>query len=117
MVLILQDHPPQRRQSNDDAHFAQVCPLSDPGICSLWDLPVRDDSNEKPCISFSARGIQPATTPAKDRVMEEKGARLFDLVRKGATGGWRTRTWPFTPRAEPAFFFGGPVAEENSNVC
>ena len=28
-----------------------------------------------------------------------------------------THPWPFTPRAEPAFSFGGPVAEETSNLC
>ena len=37
---------------NGNAHFAQVRPPSVPGICSSWDLPVRDDSDEKPCISF-----------------------------------------------------------------
>ena len=31
--------------------------------------------------------------------------------------GWRTRPWPFTPRAEQAIFFGGPVVEEKSNLC
>ena len=40
---------------NGNAHFAQVRPPSVPGICSSWDLPVRDDSDEKPCISFLAR--------------------------------------------------------------
>ena len=33
---------------NGNAHFAQVCSPSVPEICSSWDLPVRDDSDEKP---------------------------------------------------------------------
>ena len=41
---------------NGNAHFAQVRPPSVPGICISWDFPVRDDSDEKPCISFLARG-------------------------------------------------------------
>ena len=145
---------------NGNTHFARVRPPSIPGICSSWDLPVRDDSHEKPCISFSAREVQPATKPAKARVEEEKGARPFCSVSTAATEGWRTRPWPFTPRAEPqpatkpakarveengarpfclvstaatkewrtrpwlftpraeqAIFFGGPVAEEKSNLC
>ena len=32
---------------------------------------------------------------------EEKGARSFGPVQTAATEGWRTRSWPFTPRAEP----------------
>ena len=86
---------------NGNAHFAQVRPPSVPGICSLWDLPVRDDSDEKPCISFLAREVQPAAKPAKARVEEEKRARPFGPVQTAATEGWRTRPWPFTPRAEP----------------
>ena len=86
---------------NSNAHFAQVRRPSVPGICSLWDLPVRDDSNEKPCISFLAREVQPAAKPAKARVGEVKGARLSGQVSTAATEGWRTRPWPFTPRAEP----------------
>ena len=58
---------------NGHAHLAQVCPPSVPGICSSWDLPVRDNFDEKPCISFLAREVQPATKPAKARVKEEKG--------------------------------------------
>ena len=85
---------------NSNAHFAQVRPPSVPGICSSWDLPVRDDSDEKPCISFLAREVQPGVKPAKARV-EEKGARPFGPVLIAATEGWRTRRWPFTPRAEP----------------
>ena len=42
---------------NGHAHFAQVRSPSVPGICSSWDLPVRDDSNEKPYISLSAREV------------------------------------------------------------
>ena len=75
---------------NGNAHFAKVRPPSVPGICSSWDLPVRDDSDEKPCISFMAREVQPAAKPAKARV-EEKGARPSDPVSTAATGGWRTR--------------------------
>ena len=85
---------------NDNAHFAQVRPPSVPGICSSWDLPVRDDSDEKPCISFLSREVQPTAKTAKAREEEKKGARPFDPVRTAATKGWRTRPWPFTPRAE-----------------
>ena len=91
--------PANRRKGN--AHFAQVRPLSVPGICSSWDLPVRNESNEKPCISFLAREVQPAAKPAKARVGEVKRARLFGPVSTVATEGWRTRPWPFTLRAEP----------------
>ena len=86
---------------NDNAFFAQVRPPSVPRICSLWGLPVRDYSDEKPCISFLAREVQPAAKPAKARVEEEKRARPFDPVQTAATEGWRIRPWPFTPRAEP----------------
>ena len=85
---------------NGNAHFVQVRPPGVPGICSSWDLPVRDDSDEKPCISFLAREVQPGAKPAKARVEEEKGAQPFDPVLTAATEGWRTRPWPFTPRAE-----------------
>ena len=85
---------------NGYAHFAQVRPPSVPGICSSWDLPVRDDSDEKPCISFLAREVQPAAKPVKPRMEEETGARSFGPVRTAATEGWETRPWPFTPLAE-----------------
>ena len=85
---------------NGNTHFAQVRTPSVPGICSSWDLPLRDDSDEKPCISFLAREVQPAAKPAKARVEKEKGARPFDPVSTAATGGWRTHPWPFTPRTE-----------------
>ena len=85
---------------NGNAHFAQVRSPSVPGICSSWDLPVQDDSEEKPYTSFLAREFQPAAKPAKARVEEEKGARPFGPVRTAATEGWRTRPWPFTPHAE-----------------
>ena len=65
---------------NGNAHFAQVRPPSVPGICSSWDLPVRDNSDEKPCISFLEREVQPAAEPAKARVEEKKGARPFGPV-------------------------------------
>ena len=61
---------------------------------------MRDDSNEKPCISFLAREVQPAAKPAKARVEEEKGVRSFGQVLTPTTEGWRNRPWPFTPRAE-----------------
>ena len=102
---------------NGNAHFTQVRLPSVPGICSSWDFPVGDDSDEKPCISISAREVQPATEPTKAREEEEKGARPFGLVSTAPTKGWRTRPWPFTPRAEHAISFGGPVAEEKSNLC
>ena len=50
---------------NGNAHFAQVSPPSVPGICSTWDLPVRDDYDEKPCISFLVREVQPAAKSAQ----------------------------------------------------
>ena len=101
---------------NDNAHFSQVRPPSVSGVCSSWDLSGRDDSDENPCISFLAREVQPATKPSKARV-EEKGARPFDPVSTAATEGWRTRPWPFTPRAEQAISFGGPVAEETFGMA
>ena len=85
---------------NGNAHFAQVRPPSVTGIYSWWDLPGRDDSDEKPCTSFLAREMQPATKPAKARVEEEKGGRPFGPVWTAATEGWKTRPWPFTPHAE-----------------
>ena len=86
---------------NGSAHFAQVLPPSVSRVCSSWDLSGRDDSNEKPCVWFLAREVQPATKPAKARVEEEKGTRPFGPVQTGATEGRRTHPWPFTPRAEP----------------
>ena len=101
---------------NGNAHFAQVRPPSVPGICSPWDLPMGDDSDEKPCILFLAREIKPAAKPAKAQV-EEKGARPFGPVSTAATEGWRTRPWPFTPRAGQAISIGGPVAKETFGVA
>ena len=86
---------------NCNTHFAQVRSPSVSGVCSSWDLSGRDDSDEKPCISFLAREVQPAAKPAKTRVEEEKGTRPFGPVQTAVTEGWRTRPWPFTPRAEP----------------
>ena len=77
---------------------------------------MRDDSDEKPCIPFMAREVQPAAKRAKARV-EEKGARPSGPVSTAVTGGWRTRPWPFTPRAEPIISFGGPVAEETFGMA
>ena len=102
---------------NGNAHFAQVRSPSVPGIYSSWDLPVRDDSDEKLCISFLAREVQPAAKPVKARVEEEKGARPFGPVQTAATEGWRTRPWPFTPRGGPALSIGGPVAEETFGIA
>ena len=56
------------------------------------------------------------TKPAKARV-EEKGARPFGPVSTAATEGWRTRPWPFTPRAGQAISIGGPVAEETFGMA
>ena len=89
-----------RPNGNGNAHFAQFRRPSVSGVYSSWDLSGRDDSDEKPCISFLAREVQPATKPSKARV-EEKGARPFGPVSTAATEGWRTRPWPFIPRAEP----------------
>ena len=55
--------------------------------------------------------------PAEARVKEEKGARLLGPAPTAATEGWSIRPWPFTPRAESTISFGGPVAEETSNLC
>ena len=89
---------------NGNAHFAQVRPPSVPGICRPWDLTARDDSDEKLCNSFSAREVQPTTKPTKAWVGEEKGARPRGPVPIAATEGWRTRPWPFDPRAVPVIF-------------
>ena len=86
---------------NGNAYFAQVRPPNVSGIDSSWDLPVRDDSNEKPCISFLAKEVQPATEPAKARVDKEKGARPLGPVRPAVPEVWGTRSWPFIPRAGP----------------
>ena len=60
-----------------------------------------DDFDEKPCISFLARDVQPAAKAAKARVEEEKGARPSGLVWTAATKGWRTCPWPSILHAEP----------------
>ena len=56
------------------------------------------------------------TKPTKARV-EEKGARPFGPVSTAATEGGRNRPWPFTPRAEQAISFGGPVAEKTLGMA
>ena len=71
---------------NGNAHFAQVRPSSISGVCSSWDLSGRDDSDEKICISFLAREVQPASKPSKARV-EEKRVRPFGPVSTAATEG------------------------------
>ena len=48
---------------------------------------------------------------------EEKGPRPFDTTQTAATEGWTTLPWPYFPRAELTVSFGGPVAEEKSNLC
>ena len=72
---------------NGNGNFAQVRPPSVPKICSSWDHSVRDNYDETPCISFSARQIQPAAKPAKASVQEETCARPFDPVPTAATQG------------------------------
>ena len=62
---------------------------------------MRDISNEKPCISFLVREVQPAAKPARNSSGGGDGARPFGPVRTAATEGWTTRPWPFIPRAEP----------------
>ena len=104
-------------RSNRNAHFAQVRPVSVPGICSSWDLPVRDESDENPYIPFSAREVQPAAKPTEAQVEEEMGAWLFESAPTVAMEGWSARPCPFTPRAEPAVMFGGLLAEEKPNLC
>ena len=86
-------------RSNSNAHFAQVRPVSVPGICSSWDLSVRDESDEKPYIPFSAREVQPATKPTEAQVKEEMGAWSFGSAPTVAMEGWSARPCPFTPRA------------------
>ena len=73
---------------------------------------MRDESDEKPCISFSAREVQPATKSAKPQVEEEKGTSQFGLALTTATEGWSAYPWPFTLRPKLAIPFGGPVADE-----
>ena len=58
-----------------------------------------------------------ASKPANVRVQEEKGARPLGPVSTAATEGWRTCSWPFTPRSEQAIFFRGLVVEETPNLC
>ena len=77
---------------------------------------MRDDFDEKPCTSFSTREVQHTAKPAKAQVEEEKGARPYGPAPTVAMEGWSTRPWSFTPCAEPAISFGGPVVEENSNL-
>ena len=101
---------------NGNAHFAQVRPSSVLGIFRSWDLPVRDDSDEKPRISFLAREVQPATMLIKVRVDEEKGALPFDSAPTAATEGRKNHSLPFTPRAEPVIAFGGPIPDKTSNL-
>ena len=72
---------------NGNAHFTQVRPPRVSGICSSWDFPVGDDFDEKPCISISAREVQPATEPTKACEEEEKGTRPFGLVSTAGTKG------------------------------
>ena len=74
-----------------------------------------DDSDEKPCISFSAREVQPATEPTKAR--EGEGGPVIRPSFDSSTKGWRTRPWPFTPRPEQAISFGEPVADKKSSLC
>ena len=56
------------------------------------------------------------TNPTKARV-EEKGARPFGPVSTVAKEGWTTHPWSFTPRAEQAVSFGGPVGEESFGMA
>ena len=102
--------------SNGNAHFAQVRRPSVSGVCRLWNLSGRDDSDEKPCISFLAREVQLATKPSKTRV-EVMGARPFGSVQATATEGWRARPWPFTLRAEQTISFAGSVVEETFGMA
>ena len=62
------------------------------------------------------RKVQPTTKPTEAQVAE-KGTWSFGPPTTAATEGWSARAWPFTPRAEPAVSFGGPVAEEKLNRC
>ena len=70
---------------NGNVHIAQVRPPSVPGICSSWDFPVRDNSNEEPCILFLAREVQPAAKPTQSSSGGGDGARPFGPVRTAAT--------------------------------
>ena len=62
------------------------------------------------------REVQPATEPTKAREGGEGGPVIWPSL-DSSTKGWRTRSWPFTPRAEQAISFEGPVAEEKLNLC
>ena len=102
---------------NGNPHFFPIRLPSVPGSCSSCDLPVRDDSDKKSCLSFLVREVQPSAKSTEARVKEEKGARTSALVPTAATEGWRTCHWLYTLRAEPAISSGGPVAEEKLNLC
>ena len=77
---------------------------------------MRDDFDEKPSIPFSAREVQPETKSAKAKVEGKKGPRSFGPALTATTQRRSARPWPFTPRAEPAISFGGPVGEEKLNL-
>ena len=46
-----------KNRLNGNAPFTQLRPPSVTEIYSSWDRPVKDDSDEKPRISFSAREV------------------------------------------------------------
>ena len=58
-----------------------------PELYSSWDLRVRDDSDETPCISFLAREVQPATKPAEAQVEEDKGGPTIRPSTDSSNGG------------------------------
>ena len=103
-------------RSNGNAHFVPVRSPNVPGIGSSCDMPLRDNSDEKPCALFSGRKVQPTTKPADAQVEEENRAWPFGPAPIAATEDC-TRPWPFTPCAEPTISFVGPVAREMSNLC
>ena len=74
---------------------------------------MRDDSDEKPCISFLAREVQSAAKPAEAREEEKP----FGPISTAATEGRRTRPWPFPPRAEQAISFRGSVGEKTFGMA
>ena len=139
MVLIQQDHHPQRPRLPHQAN-KQAQRQRPHGPCSSsecpWDLQLvgypcvrllrREDLHlilgERDPACYRARQSPsrgrergPAILSGPDS--SDGGVRPFGPVLAATTEGWRARPWPFTPRSEQAISFRGPVAEEASNLC
>ena len=72
---------------NGNAYLIKFRSQSFHGIFNSWDLPVRDNPKNKPCISFSARKIQPTTKSAEAKMEEDKGIWPFVPARTAVTEG------------------------------